>query len=558
MEQVQYLGWEFTVIFAAATAEITLLTLWLWKNHCAYRSIGGVWLFFYFFVLAVFFGYNEISHFHKTETATVLHILLLPSFIFAIIAVAVWSDRWQKKYNLISSLLQKTNIVLSEEKNHSERVTALKDAAFANACNEIRESMYSLLYSIDQIGLKVQHQIPADESQYVYETLTRISDYADNIFLEISDVIAFAQPRTEGIHKRRLQRFSPENTLKDLTASVPKKLQDKAVSVQLQQSGSVPAQVIGELPAIRQAVLSLLNFLLRSKTSGGIFIEYGIALEKMDYGEGIFNESSGKIRTAALDAAGSAVHSSYANQTAGSKTELIYPSSVNTSLVHKRKLVLTFCETSGNVTASDSDKFSLYQPQSLSVVRLLAELANGRVELRHLPNMPTSIVLSFDVWLEKEDQHGLSPAQKRVDRLDSSVAEYVHHLEIHVLQKRMLIVGLTDGGYEHFALLMNALGTSICFAQNEKSAVETVRADDIAGQPFDFVVIDMQSFGSNGSKIVRALRNSGFHQTIIAITTRTTIMSREWILASGCNACVEQPIDIEQFLSVLASVSKTQ
>ncbi|MDR3234178.1 MAG: hypothetical protein LBT46_11040 [Planctomycetaceae bacterium] len=478
------------------------------------------------------------------------------SFAAALFAVVLLALRSRKEYDRSSALLHETNIILSNEKSKADRIAELKDAAFAESCNEIREQMFSILSSLDNIASKLSSSILPSELPMMQDMLAYIFDCADNIFFEISEVVAFSLHPDEDI-KRKMQTFSPPQILEEMKVLVSKKTHHRPVRIRVQGDNDFPATVIGELLPVRRVIISTLNFLMRNKAIDDIVVQYDVVPEITDTGLAVFDEYSGKIRPAyseLTDSSISAFKSNFWKQR--KRQETLSASRINppqSVMCRKKRFVLIFLISNlGDEIANSANICDSSWRQGLSVVRLTAELAGGNVELRMPSSRSLQVILSIDVWAEQ----GETAEESVLFKTGSSISKYVHLLELDVVKKRMLIVGVMDSNHEHLPLLMNTLGVSLFFASNVNSAVSAVAEAALLGKPFDYIVLDMESLDLNSfNKIPDALREQGHGQraAIIAVLPEAARAAKYRMQASGCDASIGKPINIEIFLSLLAS-----
>jgi CheY-like chemotaxis protein len=116
---------------------------------------------------------------------------------------------------------------------------------------------------------------------------------------------------------------------------------------------------------------------------------------------------------------------------------------------------------------------------------------------------------------------------------------------------------LAEDGVDNRALIslfLRRAGLVVEFACDGQTAVEMVLAADLAGQPFDLIVMDMQMPLMTGYEATAALRRDGFDRPILALTAQAMAGDREKCLAAGCNEYLSKPIDRERLVLLVGGL----
>ncbi len=114
--------------------------------------------------------------------------------------------------------------------------------------------------------------------------------------------------------------------------------------------------------------------------------------------------------------------------------------------------------------------------------------------------------------------------------------------------KKVLVVEDNEINLYLMRTILQKLGHHVIEAQDGFSGVDLARAE----RP-DLILMDIQLPGLDGygaTKKIRAIETTK-DIPIIAITSYAMVGDREKILAAGCTAYIEKPIDPESFIEEL-------
>ena len=101
------------------------------------------------------------------------------------------------------------------------------------------------------------------------------------------------------------------------------------------------------------------------------------------------------------------------------------------------------------------------------------------------------------------------------------------------------------------SLILERAGVSVEPAENGRMAQEKARAALDAGEPYDIVFMDIQMPEMDGYEATRRLREGGYGNPIVALTSHSMPEERERCLQAGCDDYMTKPIDKMVLLRVL-------
>ncbi len=114
--------------------------------------------------------------------------------------------------------------------------------------------------------------------------------------------------------------------------------------------------------------------------------------------------------------------------------------------------------------------------------------------------------------------------------------------------KKVLVVEDNKTNLYLMRTILQKLGHQVIEAQDGLTGVDLAQAEKL-----DLILMDIQLPGLDGYgatkkiQVIEATKNI----PIIAITSYAMVGDREKILAAGCTAYIEKPIDPESFIEVL-------
>jgi len=119
--------------------------------------------------------------------------------------------------------------------------------------------------------------------------------------------------------------------------------------------------------------------------------------------------------------------------------------------------------------------------------------------------------------------------------------------------RRILLVEDNDDARNAFFPRLTRIGLKVVTAQNGKEACELALAAVEEGQPFDWILMDMQMPVVDGFEATRRLRSQGYHRPIIAMTAYAMEQDRRECLQFGCDDHITKPIDWTELTAILAA-----
>jgi CheY-like chemotaxis protein len=119
--------------------------------------------------------------------------------------------------------------------------------------------------------------------------------------------------------------------------------------------------------------------------------------------------------------------------------------------------------------------------------------------------------------------------------------------------QRILLVEDNDDARNAFLPRLVRIGLKVVAAQNGQEACELALAAVEEGQPFHWILMDMQMPVVDGFEATRRLRSQGYDRPIIAMTAYAMEQDRHECLQFGCDDHISKPIDWNELTAILAA-----
>lgn len=190
----------------------------------------------------------------------------------------------------------------------------------------------------------------------------------------------------------------------------------------------------------------------------------------------------------------------------------------------------------------------------LSIVKGLVHALRGKITVQSQLGLGTKFQVSLPISVEAGsldcDELVLHKRGELRDRLD--LTEALSGLNILVADDRPDVAKVVE-------FYLSDAGANVTTVSNGREAVdEAQRAEPLAEERYDVLVLDMQMPVMDGYEAASRLREWGFQRPIIALSAGALKEDQARCIEVGCNAFLLKPADEETLIGTVARYGKSQ
>lgn len=119
---------------------------------------------------------------------------------------------------------------------------------------------------------------------------------------------------------------------------------------------------------------------------------------------------------------------------------------------------------------------------------------------------------------------------------------------------KVLVADDVDLSRKMVGRVISSLTKDVQFATNGEEAVHLVRENVKNACPFDVVLVDYHMPKLNGDEAVRLMRAEGYAGVILMVTGVTSTHQKQSMIAAGCNAVLEKPLNLRTFRDAICGL----
>jgi signal transduction histidine kinase len=392
---------------------------------------------------------------------------------------------------------------LNSARQSAQAASAAKSEFLAHMSHELRCPLDTILGYADNL---LEPQLTRLEIQAAVETIRRNGLHLMEIVNDILDISKVETPRFE------VERIvcSPAQIVADVATMLEVRARAKGLALAVDWTPGVPAMILSDPSRLKQILVNLVSNGIKFTNQGEVRI--GVRL--------IADESS--------DAA--------------PKLEITVRDTGCGIAPHKLRILFEAYRPSEAWTARQFGGTGL----GLPVSRQLARRLGGDITAHSVEGEGTCLVVSVDTGpldgVPPQDTfplHGRAPRRTESGPAPSCSGAFILLAEDGPDNQRLI------------AHILRKAGASLEIADNGLEAVELALEATKDNRPHDLVLMDMQMPEQDGFQAARALRDHGYTQPIIALSTAAASGGRQKCLDAGCNDFATKPIDRGTLLGIL-------
>ena len=383
---------------------------------------------------------------------------------------------------------------LSEAKRAAEEASLAKSDFLANMSHEIRTPLTAILGYGE---LLATHTTDPDNLACI-DAIRRNGKHLVEIINDILDLSKIEA----GMLRTELVRISPGGVLRDVVDSLRVRAAEKGLTLELSHDGPLPETIESDPTRVRQILLNLLSNAIKFTDQGGVRVAARLRAAE---------------RLLEVD---------------------VVDTGIGISVEQQASLFAPFTQADGSITRRYGGT-----GLGLAISKRLVELLGGSISVDSTEHVGSTF--RFTLSTGSLEQIALT---REVGLPSPAPLPPLSRLNGRTI---LIVDDRRDMRYLIQTYLEEA-GASVQSASDGAVAVQTVRAAQEQGRPFDAIVLDMQMPVMDGFQAAPKLREVGHRGRIIALTANAMKGDQERCLAAGCDEYLAKPVDRLRLLYLLA------